>query len=200
MSWAFGIASALRMVLRHAGGAIGWLLEKPLRAATIALGLWLAWLLLVTVPALVRDRNQAAAARSAEWQAHQQTKANYAAAQLIAAEAARQQKQRAEAHYKELAEHADTRFEQGRAAALSAAARHAAAHRLPVGTGTAIAAGPSGAATASAPDHTTGSSDGTGGAPQLVAVTEADLQICTINTARLLEVRAWATGLAVAAE
>lgn len=129
--------------------------------------------------------------------AHQQTRRNYATAQLVAARAAQQQRAAVELRYKELAHHADARFQQGRAAALASADRYTVSHGLPDrpqpigGTASGAGSGP----TAPTPGGSTGSGDRSGGAAQLVAVKADDLRICTINTQRLIEARSWALSL-----
>lgn len=190
--------------LRGLRALLAWAWAHPWPAATLVLALWLGWLQLHTLPA----RDAALAAERAagddllvmlqsEQVAHQQTRRNYATAQLVAARAAQQQRAAVELRYKELAHHADTRFQQGLAAALAVADRYTVSHGLPDRTqpldGT--AAGTGSGPTAPAPGDATGSGDRSGGVAQLVAVKADDLRICTINTQRLIEARSWALSL-----
>lgn len=130
--------------------------------------------------------------------AHRETQRRYALAQIEAAERARVYRLTEEARYRAKAERTDTEHAKDLETALAAARRHAAANRCaavglrPEG---APPVSPPGRAGTGAEDHGAESGDGSRGAAQLVAVTEDDLRICTVNTTRLQSVREWAQGL-----
>lgn len=135
---------------------------------------------------------------AAERSAHLETQRRYALAQVEAGEKARAYRLSEEARYRALASKADTEHASTLETALAAARRHAAAHRCaPVGLRpeTAPAVSPPGRSGAGAEDHRAESGDGPGGTAQLVAVTEDDMRICTVNTTRLQSVREWAQEL-----
>ena len=109
------------------------------------------------------------------------------AAQIIAQEALHHQ----EAVYQAKAKDADNAYQVSLAAAQSAADRYIALHRVRPAT----AAGDAGATVASAEGHAPEGGNGPGAAPDMVAVTAGDIQVCTVNTQRLEAVRDWALGL-----
>jgi hypothetical protein len=99
------------------------------------------------------------------------------------------QKAAYEARYKDLAHDADKQVERAQSDALAATDRYIAAHRVrrdESGVSAPVAA---------ASDSGAGSSDGASPAPELVAVGEEDIRICTTNTIRLEAVRDWALSL-----
>jgi hypothetical protein len=103
-----------------------------------------------------------------------------------------QQAQKAayEARYKDLAHDADEQVERAQSDALAATERYIADHRVRPNQGGVSAA------IAASDDSGTESGVGPGSAPELVAVNEDDIRICTTNTVRLEAAREWAKGLA----
>lgn len=196
-------------LLKRAGALLGWVFDHPWQSLAAGLALWLAILQLFTVPALDAAataartaRDKAEVALAAEIAAHLQTQQDYATAQMVAAQAAQDQRAAFETRYKGLASYADSQFAAGRASALAAADRYIADHRLPVRPSASdqAAGGPAGRSLAPAPDHSASGGDGPGAGAELVAVTPQDIQICTTNTARLIEARGWALALQAAGE
>ena len=192
------VRALLGGLLSRVFALLKWLFDHPWQAACAALALWTAWLMIITMPAQNAALIKVSAQLQAEETAHARTKTNYASAQLLAQHLARQQRTNFERRYKELSTNADIQFAAGQASALAAADRYIAGNRVPNSAGAAIAGSPSGHAAAASPDRSAGSYDGPGGGPQLVAVSEADIRICTVNTARLIEGRYWALDLAAA--
>jgi hypothetical protein len=172
------------------------------RAAAQALaGIVLA--LLVQVHGLPMIGGGLKADLAAERTAHLETQRRYALAQVEAAEKARAYRLSEEARYRALATKTDTEHASNLETALAAARRHADNHRCaPVGLraeGAPDVGATSGSGTGAEGDRTE-SGDRSSGAAQLavgglVAVTEDDLRICTVNTTRLQAVREWAAGL-----
>lgn len=167
------------------------------RAAALALaGIVLA--LLVQIHGLPIVGGGLKADLAAERAAHLETQHRYALAQIEAAEKARAYRLAEEGRYRAKAERTDTEHAKDLEIALAAARRHAAANRCaPLGLRPEVtpAVSPPGRAGTGPEDHRTESGDGSGGAAQLVAVTEDDLRICTVNTTRLQAVREWVHGL-----
>lgn len=132
---------------------------------------------------------------AAERTAHLETQRRYALAQIEAAGKARTYRLAEEERYRAKAERTDTEHAKDLETALAAARRHAAANRCALDRlrpeGTPAVSSPGRAGTG-AEDHGAESGDGSRGAAQLVAVTEDDLRICTVNTTRLDAVREWA--------
>lgn len=174
-----------------------WLRANLWRAVALALvGIVLA--LLVQVHGLPIVGGGLKAELAAERAAHLETQRRYSLAQVEAADKARAYRLAEEARYRVKAERTDTEHAKDLESALAAARRHAAANRCaPVGLRAegSPAVSPSGRTGTGAEDHRAESGDGSGGAAQLVGVTEDDLRICTVNTTRLQAVRDWALGL-----
>lgn len=176
---------------------MNWLRANLWRAVALALaGITLA--LLVQVHGLPLLGGGLKANLASERAAHLETQRRYALAQVEAAEKARTYRLAEEARYRMKAERTDTDHAKDLETALAAARRHAAANRCaplglrPEGSPT---VSPPGRAGTGAEDHRAESGDGSGGTAQLVAVTEDDLRICTVNTKRLQAVREWSLGL-----
>lgn len=178
---------------------MNWARANLWRAAALALaGIVLA--LLVQIHGLPLVGGGLKADLAAERTAHLETQRRYALAQVEAAEKARAYRLAEEGRYRAKAERTDTEHAKDLETALAAARRHAAANRCaPLGLRPEAtpAVSPSGRAGTGAEDHGAESGDGPGGTAQLdvtglVAVTENDLRICTVNTARLQAVREWA--------
>lgn len=119
--------------------------------------------------------------------------AQFAEAQKRAGELAQEALHHQEALYQQKAKEADDAYHSSLASADARAAAYIAAHRIDrVRPGGASSAG----ATASpAQSAGTQGGDGPGAAADLVAVTPADIEVCTINTKRLQAVRDWALSL-----
>lgn len=167
------------------------------RAAGLTLA-GIALALLVQVHGLPIIGGGLKAELAAERAAHLETQRRYALAQIEAAQKARAYRLAEEARYRAKAERTDTEHAKDLETALAAARRYATANRrAPVGLRPegAPAVSPSGRAGTGAENHRAESGDGSGGAAQLVAVTEDDLRICTVNTTRLQSVREWAQEL-----
>jgi len=116
-------------------------------------------------------------------------RASYVNAQAQAAAIAQEALRAAESRYRRNADNADKIY----AASVSDARSRAAAYidRMRIKT----AAGSASPALASAEGGSAGSADRPSGAPDLVAVTAADVEICTTNTTRLQAAHDWALGL-----
>jgi hypothetical protein len=87
---------------------------------------------------------------------------------------------------------ADKSYRAELADARSAADRYIAGHRV-----RSTFASSAGRAPSSAEGDRAGSPDRAGTAPDMVAVTAGDIQVCTINTTRLEAAREWALGLKI---
>ena len=96
-----------------------------------------------------------------------------------------------EARYQEQAANADQSHRQALETAYSALDRYIAANRV---RAKAVDRASVGTGEARESDRAE-SSDGPGGTADMVAVTADDLRICTVNTQRLVAVKAWADGL-----
>lgn len=105
------------------------------------------------------------------------------------ADAQKAQKAAYEARYKDLAHEADEQVQRAQVDAMAATERYIAAHRVRGGQGGVSAP------VAPADDHSAGSGDSASAAPELVAVSDEDIRICTTNTIRLEAVRDWAISL-----
>lgn len=116
---------------------------------------------------------------------------NVTAAQEVALERALEAKHRAETKYLNLADRIDNEADQARAGALDDAERFIRANRVRCEA----AGGSSSGTVAAAEDHSAQGSDRSSPAPELVAVTEDDVRVCTVNTTRLEAVREWALEL-----
>lgn len=99
------------------------------------------------------------------------------------------QKAAYEAKYKELAHEADEQVERAQVDAAASAERYIAANRVRRNQG--------GVSTAPAApgDSGSGGSYSASGSPELVAVSESDIRICTTNTIRLEAARQWGLSL-----
>lgn len=118
---------------------------------------------------------------------HRQTKADYAAAQALAAEKARATRIATEQRYAALAKDADD-ANQDAADWRAAAHRYADAGGLPVGPRSA-AGGEGGGAGTGATVVAAPGTDGRGEAP--VVLSRADFDVLTENTERLIRAHAW---------
>lgn len=88
---ALALGALLRRAGKRIGAAVSWLLDHPWQLALIVAAAWIAWTQLVTIPgrdATIADQVETIAARTGERDqekaAHQQSKRNYALAQLAA--------------------------------------------------------------------------------------------------------------------
>lgn len=119
-----------------------------------------------------------------------QMEATSKASQMLA----ERQKAQTEARYRELAERASDDHEKAKERALAAAGDLIARNRLHEAGGN---------STGSAPAASEGSNPGTGAgvpADSLVAVSEPDVQACSLATAYALTLREWALSLEAAGE
>jgi hypothetical protein len=119
-------------------------------------------------------------------------RAAYAAAQSEATIIAKRALDATEARYRSKANEADKSYRAELADARSAADRYIAGHRV-----RSTFASSAGRAPSSAEGDRAGSPDRAGTAPDMVAVTAGDIQVCTINTTRLEAAREWALGLKI---
>lgn len=178
MIWAF--------ILRLWGG-LGRLARiaaaYPWQAACIALALASVWLW---------QGKQAAQGRADRCAAQIKAElAAYVAAQEQARIRAEMALRAQEARYKEKADNADKAHAKALVDASRAADRYIAANRVRIETaGSDASQAPAAAAGGSA-----GSPDSASAAAFMVAVTENDVRICTVNTQRLIDAREWAMGL-----
>lgn len=117
--------------------------------------------------------------------------AEFRAAQVEAGRLAQEALHHQEAVYQAKAQDADHAYQTQLAAAQSAADRYIAGHRVRSSAGQSDA----GSAIASPQGSSAKGSDGPGTAPDMVAVTAGDIQVCTVNTERLEAVRDWAITL-----
>lgn len=176
---------------------MNWLRANLWRAAALALA-GIVLLLLAQIHGLPIVGGGLKAELAAEQKAHLETQRRYAFAQVEAAEKARAYRLSQEARYRALATKADTEHASNLETALAAARRHAAANRcapVRLQPESAPAVGSPGGSGTGAEGGSAESGNGSGGDAQLVAVTEDDLRICTVNTSRLQAVRAWADSL-----
>lgn len=181
MTWLFTAILGIRKALQ-ALWAIA--MRYPMQAAIIGLACLSAWLWTGWDKADARADKYAAAIQT-ERAAY--TKAqNEANARAIAAVKAQ------EARYKEQANNADRSYKEALADANSALDRYIATNRVRR-AGTADSS--PGGTTASPQGDAAESGDGPGATSFMVAVTPDDLRICTVNTERLIAVKAWADGL-----
>ena len=111
-------------------------------------------------------------------------------AQAQAQKAAQAAHDAQEAAYRAKAQDADNAYQTQLAAAQSATDRYIAAHRV-----RSDVAGPTGGTVASAAGDSAPRVDGPGIAADMVAVSAADVGVCTVNTQRLQAARDWAMGL-----
>jgi hypothetical protein len=153
-----------------------WRSGIPIAAVMAALGLVLA---------LIHYRG-AYQAEQALRRADQQAYVNAQAQAALIAEAALRS---AQTRYKEKADEADARHETALADARSRASAYIDRMRLKT------AARPASTAIASAQGGGAQSAVRSGAAPDMVAISAADIDVCTINTARLEAAREWALGL-----
>jgi hypothetical protein len=176
-------------------GALGWLRKAtqailglagryPLQCALIA-SLALAAVLFVRGNRYQAKLSECTAGRVADRKAFEAAAAA-SLAKAVAAKAAQ------EARYASLAKDADNAHEAQLADARAAAERYIARNRVRPQA----ASGSTGGTAAPAESGGPGSADSAGGAPVMVAVTEADIGVCTDNTLRLEAARDWALSLA----
>lgn len=120
----------------------------------------------------------------------------FAAAQKKARKDALAARAKQEARYRALAERTDHDIQLAKANAMARADRYIAAHRVrcAADTGAAGRADRAGQGAGAKGDHRPGAAAKL--APDLVAVSAADIRICTANTERLIAARKW--GLAIA--
>ena len=119
-------------------------------------------------------------------------KAAYVAAQAQATSIAQRALEAKETEYRSKANAADQAFQSKLADARSAADRYVLSHRVRWEAPSRDASGtPSGSQGGAAQG-----TDGPGTAPFMVAVSEGDIQVCTVNTERLEAAREWALSLA----
>lgn len=117
--------------------------------------------------------------------------ASYVAAQAQATLIAKQALDAAEARYRSKANDADKAFQSKLADARGATDAYVSSHRVRWEAPSRDASGtPSPAESGSAQGG-----NGPGAAPFMVAVTEDDIHVCTVNTQRLEAAREWALGL-----
>lgn len=114
-------------------------------------------------------------------------------AQARAAELAQEALHHQEAVYLQKAKDADDAYQSKLADADARTRAYIASHRLDGLR--ADSAGAAGQPPASTPGGSSQGGNGSGAAPELVAVTAADIEICTVNTQRLQAVHDWALGL-----
>lgn len=183
---------ALKAVLGGAGDLISkgfdLVARHPWPSATVVLGSFLAWQLVVTVPHL-KD------ARDREVAAHIKTKKDYREAQAKAAQAFLDQKKRYETEMALIAREADEDVRQAEAIALGAADRFILANRVRCEAGAGVGGDASGTDTTSDHNHT-GLLAGGSEEAFMVAVKPDDVRVCTTNTTRLEAARSWALELA----
>lgn len=122
-------------------------------------------------------------------------RAAYVAAQAAALKKALQAKATAEQNYSNLANKVDSDEQKARDAAMAAADRYIASHRVR----SQAVAGSTGPASRAATNNASQGGNGPGETPELapdaVVVTADDIRICTENTTRLDAVHDWALGL-----
>lgn len=179
MTWAL-LLGGLGKLLR---GALGLIRDYPWQATVIALlcacaWLWTGW------NGTEDDLRHCRIARESDRAAYEQAQKDAEAKALAAKEAA-------EGHYRQIAERADHDHQTELADANARAERYIAANRVRRHG----AASPSGGPSATPQDNGAGGGNGPGEPPELVAVTEDDVRICTENTTRLEAVRDWALEL-----
>lgn len=158
---ALAIAGFMRAAGKRISAALKWLLSHPWQLALIVAAAWIAWAQLVTIPR--RDATIAARTdeRDQEKAAHQQSKRNYAVAQIAAQKLEEARLARVTAEQETITDDVTQDYRARLAAARDTAER--LRHQLAsagAGTGSAAAAvdlpgagGATGGAAASAGDH-----------------------------------------------